>query len=53
MTLSNMNARCIDSFTNALAFSPTDTMPLMRIAKMLMLVESQGSTPVRQNRGLL
>jgi uncharacterized membrane protein len=28
------------SFTNALAFSPTDTMPLSRIAKMLMLVES-------------
>lgn len=28
------------SFTNALAFSPTDTMPLTRISKMLMLVES-------------
>lgn len=28
------------SFTNALAFSPTDVMPLTRIAKMLMLVES-------------
>ena len=28
------------SFTNALAVSPTDTMPLTRIAKMLMLVES-------------
>jgi uncharacterized membrane protein len=28
------------SFTNALAVSPTDTMPLSRWAKMLMLVES-------------
>ena len=28
------------SFTNALAFSPTDTMPLTRWAKMLMLVQS-------------
>ncbi len=28
------------SFTNALAFSPTDTMPLSRWAKTLMLVES-------------
>jgi uncharacterized membrane protein len=28
------------SFTNAAAFSPTDTMPLSRWAKMLMLVES-------------
>jgi uncharacterized membrane protein len=28
------------SFTNALAFSPTDVMPLTRIAKVLMLVES-------------
>ena len=28
------------SFTNATAFSPTDTMPLSRWAKMLMLVES-------------
>lgn len=28
------------SFTNALAFSPTDVLPLSRIAKMLMLVES-------------
>jgi hypothetical protein len=28
------------SFTNALAFSPTDAMPLSRSAKMLMLVES-------------
>jgi uncharacterized membrane protein len=31
------------SFTNATAFSPTDTMPLTRWAKMLMLVESGGS----------
>jgi hypothetical protein len=28
------------SFTNALAVSPTDTMPLTRVAKMLMLSES-------------
>jgi uncharacterized membrane protein len=28
------------SFTNALAFSPTDVLPLTRIAKVLMLVES-------------
>lgn len=28
------------SFTNALAISPTDTMPLTRTAKMLMLAES-------------
>jgi hypothetical protein len=28
------------SFTNALAVSPTDTMPLTRVAKMLMLLES-------------
>ncbi len=28
------------SFTNALAFSPTDVMPLSRPAKMLMLIES-------------
>ena len=28
------------SFTNASAFSPTDTMPLTRTAKHLMLVES-------------
>jgi hypothetical protein len=28
------------SFTNATAFSPTDTMPLSRWAKMLMLVQS-------------
>jgi len=28
------------SFTNAAAFSPTDTLPLSRWAKMLMLVQS-------------
>ncbi len=28
------------SFTNALAFSPTDVLPLTRIAKALMLIES-------------
>jgi uncharacterized membrane protein len=28
------------SFTNAVAFSPTDTMPLTRWAKMLMLIQS-------------
>jgi uncharacterized membrane protein len=28
------------SYTNAIAFSPTDTMPLTRRAKMLMLVQS-------------
>jgi len=28
------------SYTNAAAFSPTDTMPLSRWAKVLMLVES-------------
>ena len=28
------------SFTNATAFSPTDTMPLSRWAKMLMLTQS-------------
>jgi uncharacterized membrane protein len=28
------------SFTNASAFSPTDTMPLSRWAKMLMLLQS-------------
>jgi uncharacterized membrane protein len=28
------------SYTNAAAFSPTDTMPLTRMAKMLMLVQS-------------
>lgn len=31
------------SFTNATAFSPTDTMPLSAVAKMLMLVESLAS----------
>jgi len=31
------------SFTNATAFSPTDTMPLTRWAKMLMLLESAAS----------
>ena len=31
------------SFTNATAFSPTDTMPLSRWAKMLMLVQSAAS----------
>jgi uncharacterized membrane protein len=53
MTLAGNKARCVDpvwkplfldylyvSFTNALAFSPTDTMPLTRMAKTLMLVES-------------
>ena len=53
MTLAGNKARCIDAtwkplfldylyvaFTNALAFSPTDTMPLTRSAKMLMLLES-------------
>jgi hypothetical protein len=28
------------SFTNAIAFSPTDAMPLSRAAKMLMMFES-------------
>jgi hypothetical protein len=28
------------SFTNSSAFSPTDTMPLTRWAKMLMMLES-------------
>ena len=31
------------SFTNAIAFSPTDAMPLTRIAKALMLVEAGSS----------
>lgn len=31
------------SFTNAMAFSPTDVMPLTRWAKMLMLVQSAAS----------
>jgi hypothetical protein len=32
------------SFTNALAFSPTDAMPLTHRAKWLMLVESAASS---------
>jgi uncharacterized membrane protein len=40
-------ARYIDylyvSFTNATAFSPTDTMPLTAAAKMLMLIQSTAS----------
>lgn len=56
MSLSGTQARCADefwkplfldylyvAFTNALAFSPTDTMPLTRSAKMLMLLESSVS----------
>ena len=31
------------SFTNATAFSPTDTMPLTPAAKLLMLVQSGAS----------
>ncbi|HLG72096.1 MAG TPA: hypothetical protein VK009_16885 [Chloroflexota bacterium] len=31
------------SFTNAMAFSPTDTMPLTQLAKLLMLAESAAS----------
>jgi hypothetical protein len=31
------------SFTSATAFSPTDTMPLSRWAKMLMLIEFAAS----------
>ena len=31
------------SFTNSVAFSPTDAMPLTRQAKMLMLLESSAS----------
>ena len=31
------------AFTNATAFSPTDTMPLTPLAKMLMLVQSAAS----------
>jgi hypothetical protein len=38
------HARLVDymyvSFTNAIAFSPTDAMPLTRRAKWLMLVEA-------------
>jgi uncharacterized membrane protein len=44
---SNWQPRFLDylylSFTNATAFSPTDTMPLTRWAKMLMLAESGAS----------
>jgi hypothetical protein len=32
------------SFTNSIAFSPTDAMPLSRWAKMLMLAESSVSS---------
>ena len=39
-----LDPRLIDyiyvSFTNSIAFSPTDAMPLTRQAKMLMLLES-------------
>jgi hypothetical protein len=31
------------SFTNAIAFSPTDAMPLTRWAKVLMMIESVAS----------
>jgi hypothetical protein len=31
------------SFTNSIAFSPTDSMPLTRRAKLLMLAESSTS----------
>ena len=31
------------SFTNATAFSPTDTMPLSRMAKLLMAAQSLAS----------
>jgi hypothetical protein len=34
------------SFTNSIAFSPTDTMPLSRWAKLLMLFESSLSALV-------
>jgi len=47
VTTSDWQPRFLDylylSFTNATAFSPTDTMPLSRWAKMLMLVESAAS----------
>ncbi len=40
-------ARYVDylytSFTNATAFSPTDTMPLTPTAKLLMMVQSAAS----------
>ncbi len=31
------------SFTNGTAFSPTDTLPLTKLAKMLMMVQSLAS----------
>jgi hypothetical protein len=34
------------SFTNAIAFSPTDSMPLNRWAKLLMLLEASISAMV-------
>ncbi len=53
MMVDAQRVRCVDphwkplfldylyvAFTNALAFSPTDTMPITRAAKMLMLVEA-------------
>ena len=53
LTLLQSHAQCVPSnwrpefidylylsFTNALAFSPTDVLPLTRIAKVLMLIES-------------
>ena len=47
MTAQDWQPRFLDylyiSFTNATAFSPTDTMPLSRWAKMLMLVEAAAS----------
>jgi hypothetical protein len=47
LTASDWQPRFLDylyvSFTNATAFSPTDTMPLSRWAKMLMLVEAAAS----------
>ena len=47
LTVPDWQPRFLDylyvSFTNATAFSPTDTMPLSRWAKMLMLVESAAS----------
>ncbi len=33
-----------DSFTNSIAFSPTDTIPLTRLAKSLMLSEAAVSS---------
>jgi hypothetical protein len=47
LTVPDWQPRFLDylyvSFTNATAFSPTDTMPLSRWAKMLMLLESAAS----------